>query len=503
MPLNSAFRVLVVDDDELDRMAVRRALVAVAPKVVLIEETSAIGGFEAFTNGRFDCVLLDFHLLDGNGLELLTRIRECGDTTPVIMLTGVADAQTAAELMKSGATDYIAKSLLSAERLERSLRYALRIRAAEEQVRRYTDQLKALSHAALRINATLSTETMLAATAEETRSIIGAQSAVARLNDTALGQTLEVISRDDTAAPDPLTPASELHAPLLGRDAIVLGHLAVIGKLDGSFSDSDRAIVTQLAQLASVAIENARLFETARAATRARDDVLAIVSHDLRNPVHTIVMAASVLLESSKPDDRRKIARQQSEVVLRAANRANRLIDDLLDATRIESGTFAIARHAVSIDELVKDAIELLTPGALASSVQLATDIEPGLPLAYADAERILQVFSNLGGNAIKFTPAGGRVIIAAALRHDELRISVVDSGVGIPSDDVPHVFDRYWQGRDRARLGAGLGLWIVKGIIEAHGGRIEIESTQGIGTRVRFTLPLAVGALVDTTRAN
>jgi signal transduction histidine kinase len=483
-------RVLVIDDDELDRMAVRRALMSVAPHVSIIEARDVAQGASAVAVGRFDCVLLDFHLPDGNGLEMLVRMREAGDSTPVIMLTGVADAQTAAELMKSGATDYVSKALLSAERLERSLRYALRIRAAEEQVRRYKQQLEALSAAAPRINATLSAETTLATTADEARKVVGARYARTRMQRELepLGW-IEATSREgDDTADQALDDAIE--ASLFSRDGSVVGTLEVRGKVDGTFTDSDHAMVTQLAQLASVGIENARLFETARAATRARDDVLAIVSHDLRNPVHTIIMASTLQLEMPPPGDRRRSTRQQSEIVLRAANRANRLIDDLFDATRIESGTFSINQQAVPITQIVSDAIDLLTPSAVAAHVQLVAEVEEQLPPAFADAQRVLQVFSNLGGNAIKFTPEGGRVTIAVRIAGTELQLSVSDSGVGIKREDVTHVFDRYWQGRERAHLGAGLGLWIAKSIVQAHGGRISIESKPDAGTTVTFTLP-------------
>ena len=116
--------------------------------------------------------------------------------------------------------------------------------------------------------------------------------------------------------------------------------------------------------------------------------------------------------------------------------------------------------------------------------------IEPDLPLARADSQRILQVFSNIGGNAIKFTPKGGRLTLAAGLCDSMLVLTVTDTGRGIASDDLAHIFDRYWQARGRERVGAGLGLWIAKGIVEAHGGEIEVQSENGNGTTVRFTIP-------------
>lgn len=494
MPLTAPFRVLLVDDDELDRMAVRRALLSTAPGVNIIEAEDLASGMREVLSSPVDCLILDYHLPDGLGLDLLMHVRAASKSLPVIMLTGVGDAQTAVELMKAGATDYIPKSQLSAERLERSLRYALRIRAADERIRRYTEQLHALSGAALRINSTASVEGMLEVMAEEARVLIGAKSATVVLerNGASSVRLTAVSALAPTGAADGEISATEAayEVPLLARNGTLLGTMLLGAKPETEFSESDRAIIMQLSQLASGAIENARLLETAQAATQARDDMLAIVSHDLRNPVQTIVMATTLLLELAPSDDRRLAARKQVEIVLRAASRANRLIDDLLDATRIDAGTFSIDVTPTRVEPLLRDAIDLLTPLAAAAHVELTHTFDADLPLAVVDAQRILQVFSNLGGNAIKFTPRGGRVQLHASMRDGAVCMTVSDSGRGIAKNDLAHIFDRFWQAHGRQRLGAGLGLWIAKGIVEAHGGTIEVESEANVGTVVRFTLP-------------
>ncbi|MGV3708887.1 MAG: ATP-binding protein [Gemmatimonas sp.] len=493
MPLNNPFRVLLVDDDQLDRMAVRRALNSTAPSGSIVEAEDIAAGLRIVQEMHIDCLILDYNLPDGLGIDLLTHVRASGKPLPVIMLTGVGDAATAVELMKAGATDYIPKSQLSAERLERSLRYALRIRAADERVRRYTEQLHALSGAALRINSAASVEAMLSATAEEARMLVGAARAVAQILNAPSGrgmlQSVSICETFNGDAPVELH-ADLIEAPLLARDGTALGAISVGAAAGKEFSESDRALIVQLSQFASGAIENARLLETANAATQARDDMLAIVSHDLRNPVQTIVMASTVLLDLAPTDDRRLTARKQVEIVLRAASRANHLIDDLLDATRIDAGTFNIEATPTRMETLLRDAMDALTPLAHAAQIELECTFEPEMPLAHADARRVLQVFSNLGGNAIKFTPKGGIVRIAAAVRGSQIVVSVADTGRGISGDDLTHIFDRYWQARTRERVGAGLGLWIAKGIIEAHGGEIDVQSEIGVGTTVTFTLP-------------
>jgi len=239
---------------------------------------------------------------------------------------------------------------------------------------------------------------------------------------------------------------------------------------------------------AALAEENARLFHEAQHATRARDEMLGVVAHDLRNPLNTIVMGASTMLEllpESLP-----LLRNHAQIVRRAADRMNRLIQDLLDVRRIESGRLAIDPRPVTVALLVDETLEMLRPLAASASLELCTDLAPELPRVRADSGRILQVFSNLVGNAIKFTPPGGRITIGATCLEDEVRFDIADTGPGIPAEQLPHVFGQFWQGLRGDRRGIGLGLAIAKGIVEAHGGRIWVESQVGEGSRFYFTLP-------------
>jgi signal transduction histidine kinase len=280
---------------------------------------------------------------------------------------------------------------------------------------------------------------------------------------------------------------------LVGRDGRKLGVIQLWDKKDGAqFDEADEAVLTQLSQLASVALENARLFRAAQDATRARDDLVAIVSHDLRNPVHTIHMAASFLLEVSPSEDRRVTARRQLEVIQRSATRANRLIQDLLDVARIQAGGLAVETVPIEVKSLVMEAVESATPLAAAASLRVSYAIPEGSALVSADRERVLQVLANLIGNALKFTPKGGEIKILANLEPSEVRFTVQDTGPGIPAEHLNHVFDRYWQAKSTAKLGTGLGLSIAKGIVEAHGGRIWVESPPGSGAAFQFTLPAA-----------
>lgn len=219
---------------------------------------------------------------------------------------------------------------------------------------------------------------------------------------------------------------------------------------------------------------------------RSRDDVLSIVAHDLRNPLNVITTASS-MLHQRLPDMR---ARRSVERILRAAQRAEHLIDDLLDVSAIESGHFAVEKRQFDAAAAVLAAIEMQQGLAASSSVILASDLAPGLPPIQADGERVLEVLENLVGNAIKFTPAGGTIIIGARAQNAELVLWVKDTGAGIPAEQIPHLFDRFWQAAKGDRRGAGLGLTICRAIVDAHGGRIWVESEPGVGSTIFFSLP-------------
>lgn len=291
-----------------------------------------------------------------------------------------------------------------------------------------------------------------------------------------------------------LEPTSVIYLPLSARDK-TLGSL-ILCTTDQSnrrYTDRDVATANEVARRVSLAVDHALLFRAAEQAALARDQMMALVSHDLRNPLATVQMAVSFMLDEIVPDDlAHENERAQLAAIHRSADRMYRLVQDLLNVAAIEAGQLAVTRSPLSVDDLMSDALELLRPLAAAKRIVLVTDVSPTLPPVAADRERVLQVFSNLGGNAIKFTPEDGRIELAATQSGESVEFAVRDTGPGIPPEDLPHVFDRFWQAKKTARGGVGLGLAIAKGIVETHGGRIRIESEPGRGSRFAFTLPVA-----------
>ena len=242
-----------------------------------------------------------------------------------------------------------------------------------------------------------------------------------------------------------------------------------------------------------------RAEEALHQAIRARDDMMGIVSHDLRNPASAVKMLArSIQAEARERSDIPADVVERVEIMQQAAVQIDALIQDLLDVTRLEAGRLTVARRNVAPAPLVEAALYSMRTLAESSGVELTASYDDDLPLVYADPERVTQLLSNLVGNALKFTPAGGRVEVRVQPYGDGALVSVVDTGEGIPADQLPHVFDRFFQvtsSRMVSRHGAGLGLPIARGIVEAHGGTIWIESAAGRGTTVRFTLPAPVGS--------
>ncbi len=284
-----------------------------------------------------------------------------------------------------------------------------------------------------------------------------------------------------------MNPESALFLPLVAREQLI-GVLTLF-RAKGEFDGDDLAFAEDLARLTALALDNARLHDTVRASLRARDTMVGVVSHDLRNPVAAVKMLSRALL--NQPDDREQ-TRDRIELISQAAEQMDALIRDLLDVNRLDAGRLAIDAVPIDPSLLLTTALQTLRPLVAEKGIKLDLQIESGLPSVMADRERIQQTLSNLVGNALKFSPPGAKIVVMARKEGSSVVISVLDSGRGIASEQLPRVFDRYWQAARTDRQGAGLGLAIAKGIIETHGGRIWIESKPGEGTTASFTLPLA-----------
>jgi PAS domain S-box-containing protein len=254
-----------------------------------------------------------------------------------------------------------------------------------------------------------------------------------------------------------------------------------------TWDESERVLAEDYARRAALAIDAARLLGQVRRALQARDDVTGIVSHDLRNPVQAIKLLAGAIAESDGGVPEHVL--EQAGIIQRAAEQMDRLIQDLLDAARIDAGRLQVTPRPEQAAALVSIAIEPLLPLAAARRQSLTVDADESLPSVMADAGRIAQVLSNLVGNAMKFTPDGGRIAVQAAVDDGVVVVRVTDSGLGIPETQRERIFDRWVQLSTSSAAGAGLGLPIARGIVEAHGGRLWHEDAADGGSVFAFTL--------------
>lgn len=271
-----------------------------------------------------------------------------------------------------------------------------------------------------------------------------------------------------------------------GVNALVLALVAlVVGSTTARLRAAERAMRER-------ADDEHEMRKAAEQLAHAREEVLGVVAHDLRNPLSAILGAAS-LLEDPRQDVRE--TRETLGLIHRAVERMNRLIGDLLDITRLEAGRLILEQEPVAVVDLLSQTHESWE--ATAASRELSLEIGPapkGLAV-FADRSRVLQVLDNLVGNAVKFSEAGGRIAVRATpseASSTEVRFTVSDTGPGIPPEVMKELFQRFWQANAADRRGIGLGLAICKGIVEAHGGRIWCESQLGHGARFTFTLPIS-----------
>ncbi|BAZ27913.1 multi-sensor hybrid histidine kinase [Cylindrospermum sp. NIES-4074] len=424
--------------------------------------------------------------------------------------------------------------------------------------RHYVNQLQGLTTAALTINSAISVEQVLQVITDQAASIIGVHQSVASMTinqNWAQAITAFYLSdkytqwRDDNPKPNGIgiyasvyqlnrpmrmTQAElEAHpdwqgfgqeaknhpplrgwlaAPLFERDGQNIGLIQLSDKYEGEFTETDEAILVQLAQMASVAIENARLYEAeqqarsaaeasreeAQAANRIKDEFLAVLSHELRSPLNPILGWSRLLQTSSLNEVKTKIALATIE---RNAKLQAELIEDLLDVSRILRGKLSLTSSPINLASTIKAAIETVRLATEAKSIQIETILDPEVGPVCGDSTRLQQVMWNLLSNTVKFTPPGGRVEVRLEQVDNQAKITISDTGIGISPEFLPHVFDYFRQADStttRKFGGLGLGLAIVRHLVDLHGGTIEADS-QGEGMGATFTVKLPLMPSVPT----
>ena len=545
---NGKVNVLLVDDRPEKLLALEAVLEDLGQNIV-----RAYSGREALRHVLamdFAVILLDVNMPGMDGFETATVIRQrkTSEHIPIIFITAFGDEMLAARGYSLGAVDYILTPVVP-EVLRSKVSVFVDLFKKTEQVKRQADslrrratQMQKLAAASVAINSALSVDKMLQTITDTARDVIGAHQAITVFIDPRpghrpqkvqahasfsekyaawRGQSLHLDPIAETAVfrsytatrmteaelldhPDwdivrkvriPPIRGGMLAAPLTGRDGARLGVIYLCDRGDAPFSADDESIAVQLAQMASIAIENT-LFAEEREANRIKDEFLSTLSHELRTPLNAIV-GWTQLLQMEKPQG--EMAHGLA-VIDRNARAQTKLIEDLLDVSRIASGKLCLNMRVVSIASVIEAAAEAVKPTADARGVELRVVKPPATLRLVGDPDRLQQVVWNLLSNAVKFTSAGGEVCVEGSQLGGQAQIRVRDTGMGIEPSFVPYVFDRFRQADStstRAHGGLGIGLAIVRHIVELHGGTVRAES-RGEGEGAAFTVTLPIGAVSD-----
>ena len=498
--------IVIVDDAAEDRAACRRYLRQDSEwKYTILEAASGEQALKICRESQPDCILLDYRLPDMDGLEVLTALTggdgETGNILPIVMLTGADEVSLAVEAMRAGAQDFINKNRLTPVDLQRAVRNAIARVELSREVREKELRFRTLTEAIPQLAWTCAADGKCDYLSRRWAEFTG-RSAEADLGYEWLGalhpddltRTQEVWAASVTSGSD-----YEVEFRLRRADGAYRWHLALAlpfkdaaGQVThwfGTCTDIEDRKQAEREREQMLRREK-HLREQSEVANRLKDEFLAIVSHELRTPLHSI-LGWSKLLQSGMLD-RQEAARAVDAVVQNAQTQAQ-LIEDLLDISGIVSGKLRLEMRPVNLPAIISAAMEVVRPAAAGKGIELVSSFDPLDSFVSGDATRLQQAIWNLLSNAVKFTPRGGVVAIRLSQRGAEAEVCVSDNGKGISAEFLPHVFDRFRQqdgSSTRSHGGLGLGLSIVKYMIEMHGGVVMADSA-GPEKGAIFTLKL------------
>ncbi|WP_437591460.1 response regulator [Sorangium sp. So ce1000] len=516
--------ILIVDDRPEQLLSLEAVLAPLGENIV-----KAASGREALRNllqEEFAVILLDIKMPEIDGFETATLIRKRRSTlhTPIIFLTAYTDRVYVERSYSLGAVDYI-MTPFAPEVLRTKVsvfvdlfKKTQKIKLQAESLRARAEQLQRLNRAALAINSALSLDAMVAAITEAARDVGGAHQAMTLVKLERPGERartavslseryttfqkeapppipgklgalvcarnrpLRLTQRDLSLHPEWLDnrgerppPRGYLAAPLTAADGQNIGTIQLSDRHDGEFSDDDETVLVQLAQLASIAIQNC-VHAEAREANRLKDEFLATLSHELRSPLNAILGWTHLL--RCEPFDAQRVA-HGLEVIERNVAAQTKLIEDLLDVSRVTTGKLSISAAPMALAPVVEIAVDAIRPAAEAKGLTIDVSLDPHIEVN-GDADRLQQVVSNLTSNALKFTRPGDHILVSLRRAGAMAELTVRDTGEGIAPDFLPLVFERFRQADSTSRrthAGLGIGLSLVRHIVEVHGGSVVADS--------------------------
>ena len=535
-------RVLLVEDNDDDALLIRESLSGTALEIDRAERLST--ALAQLTLGKFDAVLLDLSLPDAWGLETIRRLRREAGAVPIVVLTGLNDEEIAMRAVEEGAQDYLFKGQADGHLLARSLRYAVQRHRAEETLKERNRELLILQKISETILGSLDLKAVLEKILEETMVTDSFDLGNIRLLDRS-GEMLEVVAgrgyrhSEHVLGHRALARTTESGQSKFGdrlfrepcieeelqqcggyrtlkkegvesfimvpvrANGEVVGTLQLASRTPRKFKPEEVNLLQTIGNQLGVAVQKAQLYdETVRQAVeleranKLQADFTAMIAHDLRSPLMNIMGVAEVMVAGMFGS----VSREQTKWLGRIQSNSQSLVDlvsDFLDVSKLESGYIDLSRETLNLSGLIQKNLDSYRVLALDKKISIRGSVDPSLPVIHADPRRLDQVLSNLISNAIKFTREDGEVEVGATLMDAaRVKVWVGDNGVGIAANEIGRLFEKYRQGgnvKHSSHRGTGLGLVICKMIVEAHGGRIWVESVEGKGTTFFFSLPAAL----------
>ena len=541
---SAPINVLLVEDNPGDARLLRELLQETgSSQFELVHAERFSEAMTRLSERRFDVVLLDLSLPDAHGLDTISRLGSQAEGTPIVILTGLNDEEIAIRALQQGAQDYLVKGQADGQLLARALRYAIQRHKAEESLKARNRELMVLRKITEAILASLDLNSVLEQILEQAIFIGSFDLGNIRLLEST-GDTLQVavvrgyrdpenvashrsISRSKGSAQSSHFKDQLFQQPCVEEDVQssrglrtlrkegvesfvqvpvradgeVLGIIQLATRTPRKFKNEEVSLWETIGNHMGLAVQRAQLYEETKRqahelekASKLQADFSAMIAHDLRSPLMNITGVAEVMMDGMFG----VITEEQRKWLLRIQANSHNLVDlvsDFLDLSKLESGYVNVSKQMISLTDLVRKGIESFQVLALNKKVTVKEAIDSSLPSLLADPQRLDQVLNNLISNAIKFTRDGGEVKVGASLDGATgIRVWVQDSGEGIPTDEIGELFQKYRQGgnaKNSNHKGTGLGLVICKMIVEAHGGRIWVESQEGQGSTFSFLLPL------------